>query len=229
MSAESSKTRRLRGPEFARKYLQGRVIDIGCGPDLIVPHAEPFDVEHGDAQLIATLRPTGAYDAVCSSHCLEHMRDVPAALAQWWSLVRPGGYLVLVVPDEDLYEQGGWPSLFNPDHKATFRLHSSSSWSPVSYDIAELAGALPNAEILSCERQDAGYEHALRKSSLSAIDRGLFFAQGVSNELLRRAHVSEANWLRRTVNGAFRRVGTPIDQTLGPALAQIQVIAKKTA
>ena len=64
MSAETSKTRRLRGPGFAEKYLQGRVIDIGCGPDLIVPHAEPFDVEHGDAQTIATLRPNEAYDAV---------------------------------------------------------------------------------------------------------------------------------------------------------------------
>ena len=70
MSAESSKTRRLRGAGFEEKYLRGRVIDIGCGPDLVVPHAEPFDVEHGDAQLIATLRPNGAYDAVCSSHCL---------------------------------------------------------------------------------------------------------------------------------------------------------------
>ena len=68
------------------------------------------------------LRPHLAYDAVCSSHCLEHMRDVPAALTQWWALVRKGGYLVLVVPDEDLYEQGGWPSLFNSDHKATFRI-----------------------------------------------------------------------------------------------------------
>jgi len=106
MTDEASKTRAVRGSDFAATYLQGRVIDIGCGPDLIVPHAEPFDLEHGDAQEIASLRPNGAYDAVCSSHCLDHMKDVPAALNQWWALVRPGGYLILVVPDEDLYEQG---------------------------------------------------------------------------------------------------------------------------
>ena len=34
------------------------------------------------------------------------MRDVPGALAQWWSLVRPEGHLIMAVPHEDLYEQG---------------------------------------------------------------------------------------------------------------------------
>ena len=51
------------------------------------------------------------------------MRDVPQALEQWWQLVKPGGAMVIVVPDEDLYEQGAWPSLFNRDHSATFRLN----------------------------------------------------------------------------------------------------------
>src|ERR1700730_16888727 len=106
MTNEASKTRAVRGPQFAELYLAGAVIDIGCGLDPIVAHAEPFDLQHGDAQEIAALRPNAAYDAVCSSHCLEHMRDVPKALEQWWALVRDGGYLVLVVPDEDLYEQG---------------------------------------------------------------------------------------------------------------------------
>src|SRR6185437_7927510 len=163
MSGEASKTRAIRGPEFEKRFLGGRVIDIGCGPDLVVPHAEAFDLQHGDAQRIASQRPIGAYDAVHSSHCLEHMRDVPAALEQWWSLVRPGGYLVLVVPDEDLYEQGAWPSLFNTDHKATFRFRKRSSWSPVSFDLEELVKGLPEAEVISCERPDYGYDHSLRR------------------------------------------------------------------
>src|SRR5690348_14443562 len=113
MTNEASKTKRVRGEEFVQRYLQGRVIDIGCGADPIVSHAERFDLAEGDAQEIAAVRQAGAYDAVYSSHCLEHMRDVRRALQQWWSLVRHGGHLILVVPDEDLYEQGGWPSLFN--------------------------------------------------------------------------------------------------------------------
>src|SRR6185437_6751448 len=171
MSGEASKTRAIRGPEFEKRFLGGRVIDIGCGPDLVVPHAEAFDLQHGDAQRIASQRPIEAYDAVHSSHCLEHMRDVPAALEQWWSLVRPGGYLVLVVPDEDLYEQGGWPSLFNSDHRATFRLQKAESWSPVSYDVLQLVSGLERAEIMSCELQHHGYEPGLRKLRITRVDR----------------------------------------------------------
>ncbi len=60
------------------------------------------------------------YDFVFASHVLEHM-DPRAALEDWLSLVRPGGLIVLV-PDEDLYEQGHVPSLFNDDHKHTFTI-----------------------------------------------------------------------------------------------------------
>jgi SAM-dependent methyltransferase len=226
MTGETSKTRAVRGAQFEARYLQGRVIDIGCGPDLIVPHAEPFDMGHGDAQLIAELRPNSSYDAVCSSHCLEHMRDVPAALRQWWRLVRPGGYLVLVVPDEDLYEQGGWPSLFNSDHKATFRLGKKETWSAVSFDIQALVQDLPGSQIISCERQDQGYEYALRKSSISPLDRLLFRLNGRRAAVLRRLRLS-GTALDGATERAFRALGTPVDQTAGASLAQIQIIARK--
>ena len=226
MTDEASKTRAVRGVEFERKYLAGRVIDIGCGRDLIAPHAEPFDIQDGDAQEIARFRPRSGYDAVCSSHCLEHMRDVPAALEQWWALVRPGGYLILVVPDEDLYEQGGWPSLFNRDHKATFRMGKPTSWSPNSFDIVELVRALDGAEIVACERQDAGYDHALRRSTLTEIDRLLYRGHQHCRSLLRRLGAGKRA-PERMVDGLFRRLGTPVDQTQGDALAQIQIIARR--
>ena len=88
---ESAKTNRLRSAEFHRTYFSGRVIDIGCGPDLVVPHAVPFDVEHGDAQWIRNYFEAESFDCVHSSHCLEHMRDVKSALEQWWELVKRGG------------------------------------------------------------------------------------------------------------------------------------------
>lgn len=226
MSQEASKTRRVRGGIFEERYLRGRVIDIGCGPDLVVPHAEPFDLQHGDAQEIGSLREQGAYDAVCSSHCLEHMRDVRRALEQWWSLVREGGYLVLVVPDEDLYEQGGWPSLFNRDHKATFRIAKPSSWSPVSFDIEELVRGLAGAEVLSCKLQDEGYDHALRRQSISKTGRILFHLGRYWSALCRRAGIADSA-VERTVSRALVRLGAPVDQTAGPALAQIEVIARK--
>lgn len=228
MTDEASKTHAVRGPQFVHRFLQGRVIDIGCGADLVTPHAEPFDLAHGDAQEIARVRTPGSYDAVHSSHCLEHMRDVPRALSQWWSLVRPGGYLIVVVPDEDLYEQGGWPSLFNPDHKATFRFRKERSWSAVSFDLEQLARQLPGAEIVSYERHDQGYRHALRRSSLSRLDRALFSAGRLCSGALGRVGIRNG-LLHRSVGALFQALGAPVDQTRGDALAQIQIVVRKRA
>jgi SAM-dependent methyltransferase len=41
----------------------------------------------------------GAYDFVLSAHCLEHVANPLAALREWKRVVRPGGNLILVLPD----------------------------------------------------------------------------------------------------------------------------------
>ncbi|MBV5346213.1 MAG: methyltransferase domain-containing protein, partial [Rhodoferax sp.] len=74
-------------------------------------------------------------DFVHSSHCLEHMRDVREALKNWIRIVKPGGFLILTVPDEDLYEQGQWPSRFNTDHKWSFTIHKERSTMPSSINV----------------------------------------------------------------------------------------------
>src|SRR5438105_2923285 len=109
---ETSKTLgQLSAGELA--LLSGRGIDIGCGDDPVRPDVERFDVEEGDANRITDFVPArDAYDYVFSSHCLEHMRDARATLADWWTLLKPGGTMFVIVPDEDLYEQRYWPSLF---------------------------------------------------------------------------------------------------------------------
>src|SRR5213075_2184625 len=85
----------------------------------------------------------------------------PEAIAGWWSLVKPGGVLFLIVPDEDLYEQGFWPSRFNPDHKRTFTIAKHKSWSPVSINLLDLVRKLPEAEVVDMRLQDDGYERHL--------------------------------------------------------------------
>lgn len=57
-----------------------------------------------------------------SSHCLEHLEDPLQALERWIEILKPGGFLYVVVPDYDLYEHCQWPSKFNSDHKWTFGL-----------------------------------------------------------------------------------------------------------
>ena len=225
---EARKTNEIRSEDFKRTYFAGRIIDIGCGPDLVVPEAVPFDLAQGDAQRILEYFAPGSFDCVHSSHCLEHMSDVRAALSGWWALVKPGGYLIIVVPDEDLYEQGAWPSLFNSDHKATFRIGKSESWSPVSYDIEALAKALPGADVIDARVQDHGYDRKLLRRLTKA--RLLLFRLGLQRrglfERLMHAGVP-AYQVNLALDRLERMLGKPFDQTMGTALAQIQVVVRK--
>jgi SAM-dependent methyltransferase len=226
---EATKTNNLRGEAFKRTYFSGRVIDIGCGPDLVVPHAVPFDVEHGDAQSILDYFPPESFACVHSSHCLEHMRDVTGALAQWWALVEPGGYLIIVVPHEDLYEQGAWPSLFNPDHKATFNLGRRGTWSPTSFDIGALVRDLPGAEIIEACVQDHGLDYGLVRERIGGLGRMMFRIAPRRQHLLGRmmSRGLPVYRLNLAIDRVERLLGKPIDQTIGSALAQIQVVARK--
>lgn len=172
MSDETRKANRRRAADpFFSRIFRGRGIDIGAGSDNLdrdrlftaIESCEDFDRQHGDAQEIQHVRTAGAYDFVYSSHCLEHMHDPVAALKAWFELVRPGGYLVVVVPDEDLYEQGGWPSRFNGDHKWTFTVHKPHSWSPRSVNIVHLiAEHLRDFSFVRIEVPDGNYPHGFR-------------------------------------------------------------------
>ena len=221
---EARKTNDIRGSAFIDKYLKGKVIDIGAGPDLVCPWAERFDLEDGDANVIAKYRPANSYDAVHSSHCLEHMHNPEAALAEWWSLLKPGGYFITVVPDEDLYEQGLWPSIFNTDHKSTFRLNKATSWSPVSFDIKELIGRLPNGEIISAGVQDRGYDYSLQHKFGDKYRKikGLPRIHRACDKIPKLGY-----YLWPIIQRLAFIYGIRIDQTMGNAMAQIQVVARK--
>lgn len=225
---EALKTNKLRNSEFFTKYLSGKVIDIGAGRDLVTPTAERFDLEDGDADFITRYRQVQTYDAVHSSHCLEHMVDPVNALNEWWSLIKPTGYLVLVVPDENLYEQGVWPSLFNADHKHTFRLSKKESWSPVSFDICELVSTLPGIKIISAEIQDAHYNHKL-KASFPLKIQSIPFPLSLLGKIIRKFPRFGKFLYEKFEDIRFRFYGVPIDQTLRSAVAQIQIVAQKTA
>ena len=228
---EASKTQAVRGDDFISEYFSGAVLDIGCGPDLVVPNARPFDIEDGDANCILNYLKPETFDCVHSSHCLEHMKNVPSALAQWWALVKPGGYLVTVVPDEDLYEQGIWPSVFNPDHKATFRLNKPASWSPVSYDVRELVAGLPGAEIVGCALHDRGYDRRKLRNLPAAQKRALLRFGARRDQFF--ARLMRRGWpvyrISQFLDRAEVALGKPVDQTLDDALAQIQIVARKSA
>jgi SAM-dependent methyltransferase len=216
---ETSKTKRL-WTDAERRLLTGSGIDIGCGPDPVFPDVRRFDLGDGDANHI-TAYVSETFDFVYSSHCLEHMHDPPHALAEWWKLVKPGGVMMVIVPDEDLYEQGVFPSRFNGDHKATFTISKTRSWSPRSYNVLDLALALPDAELVGIALQDVAYDRRL----MTAGDRpfkGLFrFAHRVAWFCERRF-----GWRPRPADRLIELIG-PVDQTLRTdTVAQIQCIVR---
>jgi SAM-dependent methyltransferase len=217
---ESTKTLRFLTPGELL-LLQGRGIDIGCGPDPVQTHVRRFDREHGDANRISCF-VTEQFDYVYSSHCLEHMDDAQVALGEWWKLVRTGGHLIVIVPDEDLYEQGVFPSRFNPDHRATFTISKSRSWSPVSRNMLDLANALPGAQICKLVLQDHGYDRTLMRFGPNSRA----FLPRVMRRVV-RAFWGGGAGINRWDRWALRWFA--VDQTFRTdALAQIMLIARKT-
>lgn len=154
---------------FKERVFVGKGIDIGCGTDMLskkvfkkIDEIEGFDLNDGDAQFIDKHRKKEFYDFVYSSNCLEHMDDPKEALTAWFNLLKPEGFLVFTVPDEDLYEQGCFPSKYNPDHKWTFTLYKTKSWSPKSVNLCELIQVLNPARIHKIDVVDTYYNYSLK-------------------------------------------------------------------
>jgi len=207
-----------------KQVIQGNGIDIGCGPDPVTPSARRFDLEHGDANVVSQYVKE-QFDFVYSSHCLEHMHDPRLTILDWWKLVKPGGHLFVVVPDEDLYEQGVFPSRFNDDHKATFTIAKAKSWSPKSINVLDLARSLPGGQMVSLQLQDAGYDRNLMSFG--------HHRPGLISRLMARVYGWASRWLDKGGLTGLRRFLTtyyPVDQTdsLFNAQAQIQLIVRKT-
>lgn len=162
--------RRLADTRFATRFFVGQGIDIGAGEDPLSLYGELFprmsglfawDLAQGDAQVLAGVADA-SYDFVHSSHSLEHMRDPTVAMLNWYRVLKPGGHLVMVVPDEDLYEQGHFPSPHNPDHKWTLTINKARSWSPRSLNIMDLVWQLGDAaQVVKLELLDATYRYDL--------------------------------------------------------------------
>lgn len=228
MGNEAKKTNKVRGQAFIDKYFQGNVIDIGGGNDPVTLRAKVFDLKDGNAQYITQYEDSESYDCVHSSHCLEHMADVPSALSQWWQIVKQGGYMVITVPHEDLYEQRVWPSIFNNDHKATFRLNQKDSWSNVSYDLHELCSSLLNVSIVDTSIQDCNYDYNLQYKKFTKKFRKIYkwrFSNNKIKRLLGRT-MYPLLYNRYYLNNN-QNIGVPIDQTIGSASAQIQIVLQK--
>lgn len=116
-------------------YCVGRGIDVGCGHRKVTPDCIGVDLlapgevgEHGvvrgeasQADIQASgdalhMFEGGELDFVVSRHNLEHYVDLVKTLLEWKRVLRPGGILAAVVPDE----RAGDTVFLDPTHKHCF-------------------------------------------------------------------------------------------------------------
>ena len=170
--------RRAGDPVFVTQYFVGNGLDIGGAPDplsfyrLYFPRmgdVRIWDMPQGDAQFLKGIE-SESLDFVHSSHCLEHLVDPFEGLNTWFRAIKPGGYLIVTVPDEDLYEQGLFPSTFNADHKWTFTIGKRKSWSPKSINVTTLLDTLGEAaDIRRLTVLESGYRFDLPRIDQTMI------------------------------------------------------------
>jgi SAM-dependent methyltransferase len=108
--------------KFFEEFCRGKGLDIGYGGDLLAENCQGFDLEDGDAHCLAGFEDE-EFDFVYSSHTLEHLFDIQLALKNWWRVLKPGGFLILYLPDRDLYEKKKTlPSRWSVSHECFFLL-----------------------------------------------------------------------------------------------------------
>lgn len=171
---ETSKSliRRLYDSRFSTKFFVGEGIDIGAGPDPLAKYFQQFplmknlriwDRNDGNAQLMSGVEDN-TFDFVHSSHCLEHLEDPYEAFENWIRICKPGGHIVITIPDEDLYEQGSWPSQFNPEHLTSWTILKNESWSEGSINLIEfLYQYKESIEVIKVELIDHTYIYDVKR------------------------------------------------------------------
>ncbi len=116
-------------------YCVGHGLDVGCGCAKTTPGAIGVDlVPGGEMGRFGSqiLRPSaadvcasgdampmfadGSMDFVVARHNLEHYVDVVKTLQEWWRVLKPGGTLVLVLPDDEALDT----ITLDPTHKHAF-------------------------------------------------------------------------------------------------------------
>lgn len=136
---------------FVAKYLSGaNILDIGYRGYLedvvpIVPQAIGVDLNYPGYDGRTLPFADNSQDAVFSSHCLEHIEDYRHTLREWYRVLKVGGFMIVTVPHQFLYEKrAGLPSNFNQDHKrfytpASLMAEVESALAPNTYRVRYLA------------------------------------------------------------------------------------------
>lgn len=164
---ETSKAnaRRQKDSRFHDRWFVGRCLEIGSGDDPLAKSDWPglTDVVLYDREIDAKFNAQflegvqdESFDLVYSSHCLQYLQNTRGALTNWLRVLKPGGFLVLTVPEEVLYESCQWPSPFNRGHAHPFTLRSTPAIA-ASIDLPHLIWKI-GAEIEKVDLLSEGWD-----------------------------------------------------------------------
>lgn len=108
--------------------IDGRILDIGCGPTKVeTSHVGVDLLDHPTVDIVGDIREVlariagGALGGARSAHFFEHVDDVPGLLDELVRTLRPGAQLEVIVPH---FSNPYFHS--DPTHRTTFGLYSFS-------------------------------------------------------------------------------------------------------
>jgi SAM-dependent methyltransferase len=132
-----------------RRYIQvldsGGLLDIGCGSGLLLDIAErhgwrvrgveSFTAQVADRRIIRgsflESQIDGRFDCISLIHSFEHMEDPRSCLRRCYDLLKPGGVLLVIVPNFSgawaRLTAEGWPWLNTKDHAFHYTVEALSS------------------------------------------------------------------------------------------------------
>lgn len=143
---------------FFAKYMSGSGLDIGYKGYLdnvhpVLPTATGIDLNTPGYDGNTLPFAQNSQDYVYSSHFLEHVTDYKNALKEQYRVLKPNGYMIIVVPHQWLYEKKDTlPSRWNADHK---RFYTSQSL------LREIEESLPknSYRIRHLRENDEGHDY----------------------------------------------------------------------
>lgn len=124
-------------------------LSIGCGDRRLPGYTGVDAVQRAAVDIVAPATkiplPDGVADEVLAIHLLEHLFEweAPDALAEWYRLLKPGGKLVLEMPDfmkscrniaegikgkKHDEQMGLWGVFGDPRAKDPFMMHKTGWW-----------------------------------------------------------------------------------------------------
>lgn len=218
--SETSKLKQFRDQNFYDKYLKGDVIDIGAGNDPVTDSALIFEKCNGDANHIDKYFINKKFDAVYASHLLEHLNNPYESIKAFSNILKNNGYIIIVIPIYELYEQNIWPSIFNDEHKWGFSDNIKSNNHIIN--INDLNYISPNLKLISSKKYVSSYDFQYKHKNKFKLNR--FTLKKLSRISLEINNRIKNKYIKNNLIKFLSKLDVPFDQSSGEAICSLELI-----